>query len=64
MATQVFAVSAFEEKGERASQMTFTDGHEREGENGLDLARRIKRLIQYTYALAVRWLMCFTWETF
>lgn len=39
MATQVFAVSAFEEDGERASRMTFTDWREREGETGKNRLR-------------------------
>jgi hypothetical protein len=35
-ATQVFAVSAWEEKGERVSRAVFTDWREREGESGKD----------------------------
>ncbi len=39
MATQVFAVSAFEEDGERASRMTFTDWRSRPGETGKNRLR-------------------------
>ncbi|MEZ5428231.1 MAG: hypothetical protein R2747_18320 [Pyrinomonadaceae bacterium] len=39
MATQVFAVSAFEEDGERASRMTFTDWRDRPGETGKNRLR-------------------------
>jgi hypothetical protein len=39
MATQVFAVSAFEENGERASRMTFSDWREREAETGKNRLR-------------------------
>lgn len=38
-ATQVFAVSAFEQDGERASRMTFTDWRERDGETGKNRLR-------------------------